>query len=77
VASHDGKTVAANMLEGNHTTPNYLGVPSIVLTIPPLARVGMLEAEARRQGLRFHVSHGNTTDWYTARRVAGTLLDSR
>ncbi|TAK48458.1 MAG: NAD(P)/FAD-dependent oxidoreductase [Xanthobacteraceae bacterium] len=69
VASHDAKIVAANMLHGNHQKPNYLGVPSVVFTIPPLARVGMLEAEARRQGLRFRMQHQKTSSWNTARRV--------
>jgi glutathione reductase (NADPH) len=70
VASHDAKVVAANMLDGNHQTPNYLGVPSVVFTIPPLARVGMLEAEARQEDLRFRVQHQRTSSWYTARRLA-------
>lgn len=69
VASHDAKIVAANMLSGNHQKPNYLGVPSVVFTIPPLARVGMLESEAREKGLRFRRQHEKTSTWYTARRV--------
>jgi glutathione reductase (NADPH) len=70
VASHDARVAAANMLEGNRERPNYLGVPSVVFTIPPLARVGLLEAEARRQNRRFRVRHEDTSSWYTARRVA-------
>jgi glutathione reductase (NADPH) len=70
VASRDGRVVAINMLEGNREKPNYLGVPSVVFTTPPLARVGMLEDEARRQKLRFRVHKESTADWYTARRVA-------
>lgn len=70
VSSRDGRVAARNMLEGNCEKPNYLGVPSVVFTIPPLARVGMLEEEARRQKLRFHLRKENTADWYTARRVA-------
>jgi len=69
VASHDARTVAANMLEGNHAKSNYTGVPSIVFTTPPLTRVGLLEEDARRQGLRFRVNHEKTADWYTARRI--------
>lgn len=69
VASHDARMVAANMLKGNRERPNYLGVPSVVFTIPPLARVGLLEAEARKQNLRFRVQHEKTADWYTARRI--------
>ncbi|HVC15769.1 MAG TPA: hypothetical protein VNE18_00560, partial [Rhodanobacter sp.] len=38
-------------------------------TLPPLARVGLLEAEARAQGLRFRIKHQSVADWYTARRV--------
>jgi glutathione reductase (NADPH) len=70
VASYDGKIVAANMLGGNRERPNYLGVPSIVFTIPPLARVGLLEQEARKQNLQFRVKHEDTSAWYAARRVA-------
>jgi glutathione reductase (NADPH) len=70
VASHDGKIVAANMLHGNKETPNYNGVPSILFTIPPLARVGLLEDDARKQNLRFRTKHEKTSGWYTARRVA-------
>lgn len=57
------------MLEGNRHTPSYLGVPSVSFTVPPLARVGLLEAEARQQGLKFRTHHENASDWYTARRV--------
>lgn len=70
VASHDAKIAATNMLEGNRERPNYLGVPSIVFTIPALARVGLLEEEARAQNRQFRVKHESTSSWYTARRVA-------
>src|SRR5260221_2530614 len=70
VAGHDGKVAAANMLNGNREKPNYLGVPSVAFSIPPIARVGLLEAEARQQQLRVRVTHEKTAGWYTARRVA-------
>jgi glutathione reductase (NADPH) len=70
VAYHDGKTVAANMLSGNREKPNYIGVPTVAFTIPPIARVGMLEAEARDQRLRIRVRQGKTATWFTARHVA-------
>src|SRR5215471_12202260 len=70
VAGHDAKVVATNMLYGNQQKPNYLGMPSVAFTIPPIARVGMLEAEAREKGLRVRVTHETTENWYTARRVA-------
>jgi glutathione reductase (NADPH) len=69
VSSHDGKIVAANLLEGNRYTPNYRGVPSVAFTIPPIAAVGLSEASARARGLKFRVNAERTSDWYTARRL--------
>lgn len=71
VASHDAKVVAANLLEGNRHKPNYLGVPSVAFTVPPIAAVGMSEEQACKQGLKFRVQRQKASDWYTARRVAG------
>jgi glutathione reductase (NADPH) len=70
VASHDARVAAANMLEGNHLKPNYLGVPSVAFTIPPIASVGLSEKQAREQSLKFRVQQQRASDWYTARRVA-------
>jgi len=73
VASHDANVAATNMLHGNHQKPNYLGVPSVAFTIPPIASVGLSEKEAREQGFKFRVHQQRASDWYTARRVAETI----
>jgi glutathione reductase (NADPH) len=70
VAGMQGGIVASNLLEGNRQTPNYSGIPSVVFTTPPLARVGLLEETARAQGLRFGTHHEDTSGWYSSRRVA-------
>jgi len=70
VSSHDAKAVVANLLEGNRYKPNYLGVPSVAFTIPPIAAVGLSEAQARQRGLKFRMQSEKASDWYTARRVA-------
>jgi glutathione reductase (NADPH) len=70
VSSHDAKVVVANLLEGNRHQPNYLGVPSVAFTIPPIAAVGLGEAQARERGLKFRMQTQKASDWYTARRVA-------
>jgi glutathione reductase (NADPH) len=70
VAAYEGMIVAENLLKGNHQRPNYLGTPTVVFTIPPLASVGLSELEAREQGLRFQVKTEMTSSWYTSRRVA-------
>ena len=73
VSSHDGKVVATNLLEGNRHQPDYRGVPSVAFTLPPIAAVGMGEAEARTAGLKFQVNREKVPNWYTARRVAETV----
>jgi glutathione reductase (NADPH) len=72
VAGMQGDIVATNLLKGNTRTPNYEGIPSVVFTTPPLARVGLDETAARAQGLRFTVHQEDTSGWYTSRRVALT-----
>ncbi len=70
VAAMEGHVVAANLLKGNLRTAEYRSMPSVVFALPPLARVGMLEAEARAKGLRFKVNAADTSQWYSSRRVA-------
>jgi glutathione reductase (NADPH) len=69
VAGMQGAIVASNLLKGNHRTPNYAGIPSVVFTTPPLARVGLTEEAAHAEGLRFATNHGDTSGWYTSRRI--------
>lgn len=70
VSSHDAKVVAANLVDGNSLKPDYRGVPSVAFTLPPIASVGMGEAEARAAGLKFQLKCERTSDWFNARRVA-------
>ncbi|RIK41365.1 MAG: NAD(P)/FAD-dependent oxidoreductase [Chloroflexi bacterium] len=69
VAVTEGHVVASNLLKGNHRVPDYTGVPSVVFTIPALAKAGLGEDEARAQGLEFAVNHQDTSGWYSARRT--------
>jgi glutathione reductase (NADPH) len=56
VAWYEGRLAAENALQGNRRAVDFRVFPSNVFTIPPLAQVGLTEAEARRQGLRVAVS---------------------
>jgi glutathione reductase (NADPH) len=69
VATYEGEIVATNILEGNHITSNYIGIPSVVFTIPPLASAGLQEEAARKQGLHFKTNKADTSSWYTSRRI--------
>ena len=71
-AAYEGMIVAANLLKGNHQRPNYLGIPTVVFAIPPLASVGLGEREAREQGLKFKLKQEMTSSWYSSRRVGET-----
>jgi glutathione reductase (NADPH) len=70
VSSYDANLVAANLLEGNRHKPDYRGVPSVAFTIPPIAAVGLGEAQARNKGLKFHTNSLKASDWFTARQAA-------
>jgi glutathione reductase (NADPH) len=70
VAGHDAEIAAENMVKGNSKKPNYLGVPSVCFTIPPIAAVGLGEDQARKQGLAFRVRKEKASEWYTARQAA-------
>jgi glutathione reductase (NADPH) len=69
VASYEGRLVAENLIEGNHATVDYAAVPSVVFTLPPLARVGLGEEEARAKGLHFTLRREDTAMWYSSRRL--------
>ncbi len=56
-------------MEGNKYTPDFTGLASIVYTIPALGSVGMTEDEANGRGLRVVVHEGDSTQWYSSRRV--------
>lgn len=73
VSSHDGKVVAANLLEGNRHRPDYRGVPTVVFTLPPIAAVGLSEAAAWKQAPKLRVKSERVPDWYTARRVGESV----
>jgi glutathione reductase (NADPH) len=62
--------VAENLLKGNRQTPDYTGVPSVAFTIPPIAAVGLSEAQAREKGLKFGMHRQKASDWFTARQAA-------
>lgn len=72
VAAYAGTIVASNLLKGNTRSPDYRGIPSVVFTVPPLAGVGLTEAQAREQQLDVRTKTQDTSHWYSSRRVAET-----
>ncbi len=71
VSSYEGRIAAKNLLaEADERRAEYPPVPSVVFTIPPVGRVGLLEEEARDQGIDVDVNFQKTGDWYSSIRVA-------
>ena len=70
VSSHDGDVAASNMIEGNHRRPDYRGVPSVAFTAPPIASVGVGEAETRKLGIDLQIKSELTPNWFTALQAA-------
>lgn len=63
IASYEGRVVARNFLEGDTERVNYDAIPRAVYTVPPLASVGLTEAEARKRGLDIAVVNSNMEGW--------------
>jgi glutathione reductase (NADPH) len=76
-AGYDGSIVAANLLHGNHREAQYIAIPTVVFTTPPLASVGLTEEAAAREGLRFRTNFQNTSSWYSSRRVGESCAGSK
>ena len=77
VAVFEAKVAASNMLKATTTVPDYAGVPAAVFTIPELTRVGMLEHEARDQGLDLDVRYRDTSGWYSNYRIGETTAATK
>lgn len=69
IASMESHVVAANLLKGNHRTPNYKVMPTVVFTLPKLASVGISEEQARQKGYKTKINQIDTSDWYTYKRT--------
>lgn len=72
VAVFEAKVAASNMLKSGFTVPDYAATPTAVFTIPELARLGMLEHEARDSGLNVEVRYSDTSRCYSNYRIGET-----
>jgi len=68
-AAAQGEAVGRNLIEGNRHTVDYAGLASIAYTIPALGMTGLTEEQAYQRDLHFTVRSGDSTQWYSSRRV--------
>ncbi len=70
VSANEARIAAKNLIAGEDVRRmEYPPIPSVVFTLPPVARVGLLEEEARQQGMEFDVNLQKTGQWYSSMRV--------
>ncbi len=72
VAVFEAKVAASNMLKSDTTVPDYTAIPTVVFTIPELVRIGMLEHDAKEDGLNIDVRFTDTSGWYSNYRIGET-----
>ena len=70
IASLEGEIAAANLLQPKSRRVAHRGTPSVVFTTPQLGAVGLLESTAKDRGLKFRTATGDTSGWYSSRRLA-------
>ena len=77
LATHEGRIIGENILNGDTRTPDYIHIPSAVFTVPALASVGLSEAEAREKGLSFAAKANDMCDWRSSRTYAESVAYSK
>ena len=68
-AALEGEVAARNLLEGNRHVADFTALTSIVYTIPSLGSTGLTSDRALRNGAPVVVREGDSTQWYSSRRV--------
>ena len=69
VAALEGEIIAQNLVAQSHRTADFAGLASIVYTIPSLGMTGVTQSQARERGLKYTVHEGDSTAWYSSRRL--------
>jgi glutathione reductase (NADPH) len=70
VSAAEGRVAGKNLLAGKDAREiKYPPIPSVVFTLPMVATVGLSEAVAKKQGLKFDTHFEKTEGWYSSLRV--------
>lgn len=69
VADREGDVAARNILQPESTKADHRAIPSAVYTYPPLAEVGLSEAQAENTGLAYKKIFQDTSDWTEYQRI--------
>ena len=77
VATHEGRIVGENIVNGGTATPEYIHVPATVFTVPALGSVGLTEEEAAAKGLAFAAKSNDLGGWRSSQTHAETAAYSK
>ncbi|MBW3564508.1 MAG: NAD(P)/FAD-dependent oxidoreductase [Acidobacteria bacterium] len=69
VAVAHGHIIGSNIVKEGAREATHEVIPSVVFTIPPLARVGLSEKDARDSGVEIEVQMQQTSGWFSSRRI--------
>ncbi len=69
VATVQAQIAAHNIMHTPEKEFDSITTPSVVFTLPVLAKVGMLEEEARQKNLNITVKSQDMSSWYNSRRI--------
>ena len=73
LATHEGRVVGQNIVDGATKKPDYSIVPSSVYTVPALSSVGLTEAEAKQAEIDVEVISSDMSGWFSSRFYAETV----
>lgn len=71
VASRHGAIISHNLLKPEEPPRRFddRAIPSVVFTVPPVARVGALENELKETGVTFDVVCENCAEWFSVKHL--------
>lgn len=67
IASYEARLLVDNLLHKKNRQIDYLPIPTLAFTIPPIASVGMTAAEADESTRKLKINHEVTTHWFGTR----------
>ncbi len=78
IATEEGRLAVQNLIgEVEPEVLDYDSIPSVVFSVPALARVGLSEAEARERELDFELRQNDLREWRAGRTYAETAAMSK
>ena len=69
VASYEARLLADNLFEGMDREVDYLPIPTVAFTLPPITAVGMTAKQAKEDPRDLKIRFEDTTEWFTNKHV--------